>query len=252
MPNARYLVSHRQLGLGLPEPEVRPEEEKERRGRGGRRAGAGRKPAPGRRRPNVPHVARPLVDPASPKHVTLRALPEAAFLREESVFALVKRALAFAAQAHDRFRVIAFSVQRDHVHLVVEAEDAAALRSGMQGLTTRLARAVNRALRRSGRVWGDRYHRRDLTKPTEVRNVLVYVLQNHRKHGTGPRSGLDPRSSSALFLGWTERGERLRRAMAGSSIDRTPAIHLPRTWLLRTGWWKRGGGFIDPSEAPRS
>lgn len=256
----RILVSHRQLGLGLPEPEVRAA----RPGRGGKRVGAGRKRAFPERRPNVPHVSRPEVDPSSPKHVTLRAVHEVAFLRDELVFARVKHALAVAAAVEDAraeakgdaeraaFRVVAFSVQRDHVHLLIEADSLVALRSGMQGLTTRLARAINGALRRRGRVWGDRYHRRDLTRPTEARNALVYVLQNHRKHGVGPRVGLDPCSSAALFLGWNDRGEALRRRLPGSGIDRTPAIHLPRTWLLRVGWCERGGGLIDPREAPRS
>lgn len=195
-------------------------------------------------------MARPEVDPASPKHVTLRATREAAFLREEVVFQRVKRALAFGNR--EAFRIVAFSVQRNHVHLVIEADSGAALRSGMQGLTTRLARAINRALRRRGRVWEDRYHRRDLTKPTEVRGLLVYVLQNHRKHGVGPADGLDPRSSAALFLGWNERGETLRRALPGSGIDRMPGVWLPRTWLLRIGWLERGGGPLDPCEAPRA
>jgi REP element-mobilizing transposase RayT len=181
--------------------------------------------------------------------VTLRASREVAFLREEMVFAEVKRALAFANR--EAFRIVAFSVQRDHVHLVIEADDAECLRSGMQGLTTRVARAINRALRRRGRVWADRYHRRDLTTPTDVRNLLVYVLQNHKKHRMPEAAGLDPRSSAPLFLGWNACGEALRRRLPGSSIDRTPAIQFPRTWLLSTGWWLRGGGPLDPREAPR-
>jgi REP element-mobilizing transposase RayT len=82
----------------------------------------------------VPHVSRPEVDPSSPKHVTLRAVREVAFLRDELVFARVKHALAVAAAVEDAraeakgdaeraaFRVVAFSVQRDHVHLLVEAD----------------------------------------------------------------------------------------------------------------------------------
>jgi hypothetical protein len=38
-------------------------------------------------------------------------------------------------------------------------------------------------LGRGGAVWGDRFHARDLKTPREVRHALVYVLNNHRKHG---------------------------------------------------------------------
>src|SRR5437879_4806944 len=54
----------------------------------------------------------------------------------------------------------------------------------------RVARAVNRALNRRGAVWTDRYHARALTSPRAVRNALVYVLMNRRKHREGER-GLD-------------------------------------------------------------
>jgi len=83
--------------------------------------------------------------------------------------------------------------------LLVDAD--AELRRGVQGLTIRVAKAVNRALGRRGKVWDDRYHARALPTPREVRHALVYVLQNCRKHLPGFR-GLDPRSSAAWFDGW--------------------------------------------------
>lgn len=182
-------------------------------------------------------------------HVTLRARPEAAFLRTEVVRARVEAALARAQR--NGFQVLAFSVQRDHVHLVVEAGPMRALRSSLQGLTIRLARAVNKALGRTGRVWGDRYHRRDLARPAEVRSALVYVLQNGRKHGVCARGELDPASSARLFFGWNARGEVLRKRALPSGLVRDPPVSLPRTWLGGRGWLLRGGGPIDPREAPR-
>ena len=266
------LVSHRQLPLDLPEPAVgrgtggreggaagatgelgssaagRAERAK-RPGRGGMRAGAGRKRAPWKRRPDVAHVARPSHDADVPVHVTLRARREAAFLRAETVFARVEQ--AFSRAQREDFRILAFSVQRDHVHLVVEAGGSRALRSGLQGLTIRVARAVNKALRRKGPVWGDRYHRRDLPRPTQVRTAMVYVLQNGRKHGVCARGELDPASSARLFFGWNARGHELRRSAQPAGLVRDPPISLPRTWLGGRGWLLRGGGPIDPLEAPR-
>jgi hypothetical protein len=139
----------------------------------------------------------------------------------------------------DAFRVLQFSVQVDHVHLLVEAEGTSALRGGVQGLAIRIARAVNRALGRCGRVWGDRFHARMLRTPREVRNVLVYVLNNFRKHVPGAR-GLDPCSSARWFAGWRNRATTMAEAVPVASA---------RTWLARVGW--RRHGLIDVEEAPR-
>src|SRR5258705_9512681 len=164
---------------------------------GGRRAGAGRKAAPGRRA--VPHRPRERHDRHCPAHVTLRASSGVPSLRHGRLFVATRNALA-AASTH-RFRVVHYSVQADHLHLVVEADGPTAFERGVRGLAIRVAKAVNRALRRHGRVWGDRYHARLLRTPREVRNALVYVLQNVRKHLRGAR-GLDPCSSARWFDGW--------------------------------------------------
>src|SRR5262245_28110545 len=165
---------------------------------GGRRAGAGRRPTPGRR-PGVPHRPRPEHRAANPLHVTLRATDTVRCLRAARVFPAVRRGLA--AASHRGFRIIHFSVQNDHIHLLIEAEDGARLSRGMRGLTIRLARAVNRALGRRGAVWGDRYHVRTLATPRAVRHALVYVLMNFKKHQTAVGE-VDPCSSAAWFDGW--------------------------------------------------
>jgi len=72
--------------------------------------------------------------------------------------------------------------------------------SGVRGLMVRIARRVNRVLRRRGRFWADRWHGRDLEGPRQVRNALVYVLQNRRKHAGS--AALDPLSSASSFDGF--------------------------------------------------
>ena len=140
---------------------------------GGRRAGAGRKPAPGRR-PGVAHVTRPLHHAGHPVHVTIRTGPTIRCLRSVRVFPSVRRALV--ASSRRGFRVVHFSVQDDHLHLIVEADDRATLARGVRGLAIRVARAVNRALDRRGAVCADRYHARALTSPRAVRHALIYVF----------------------------------------------------------------------------
>jgi REP element-mobilizing transposase RayT len=103
----------------------------------------------------------------------------------------------------DGFRILHFSVQYDHVHLVVEASNARALSSGVASVAIRIARYVNALVRRRGRFWADRWHGRELGSPRAVRNALVYVLANFRKHGkTRLEPGVDAFSSAARFDGW--------------------------------------------------
>ncbi|HEY1587345.1 MAG TPA: hypothetical protein VGH63_16730, partial [Polyangia bacterium] len=75
-----------------------------------------------------------------------------------------------------------YAVMGNHVHLIVEANDRRALWRGMQGLGVRMARALNRVMRRSGRVMGDRYHARILKTPSEVKRVRHYLLTNAQHH----------------------------------------------------------------------
>jgi REP element-mobilizing transposase RayT len=202
---------------------------------GGRRIGAGRKPA--QPRPNVAHAPRDEHDARHPVHVTLRAARGLRSLRSEPAFAALIKSLAAARR--DGFRIVHYSVQTDHIHLIVEADDGDKMRSGLQGLAGRAALAVNRVWRRRGGVWGDRYHARPLTTPREVRNGLVYVLLNFRKHLRAP-PGIDPRSSGSWFDGWSRT----------PTLPTEPCpVAAPRTWLGAIGW-RRAGGAIDTRETP--
>jgi len=203
---------------------------------GGRRRGAGRKLTPGHR-PGVPHRRRALPIPTRPTHVTLRARPGLRSLRAPNVFHSVRAALVLASRAN--FRIVQFSVQDDHVHLIVEADGASAFVRGIRGLTIRIARGVNCALGRRGAVWGDRFHSRALTTPQAVRHALVYVLMNRRKHQSGDGT-LDPCSSAPWFDGWRSP---VPRPLAPSPVPRA------RTWLANLGW--RRHGLIGPEERPR-
>jgi hypothetical protein len=79
------------------------------------------------------------------------------------------------------FRLAHYSIQDDHLHAVVEAKGPEALGRGMMSLAGRFARAVNRALSRSGPVLADRYHLRVLRTPREAWRALRYVLLNGRR-----------------------------------------------------------------------
>jgi len=137
----------------------------------------------------------------------------------------------------DVFRVVHFSVQDNHVHMIVEARDARALSRGVQGLAIRLARRVNAMLGIRGAFWGERFHSRELAYPRSVRNAIVYVLMNAKKHGYD--FDVDPCSSAPWFDGFVAHPPR-----DGPSPTR-PA----ETWLAGDGWRRRGLVRLD--ERPR-
>jgi len=140
---------------------------------GGRRPGAGRKPAG--LTAGVPHGPRAIHHGRHPVHVTLRIVAGLPSLRGATLFPVLRGSLAAASTVS--YRVVHYSVQTNHVHLLIEAEDTRARGRGMQGLGIRLAKAINRRLGRRGRVWNDRYHGRPLRTPREVRHGLAYVLK---------------------------------------------------------------------------
>jgi REP-associated tyrosine transposase len=155
-------------------------------------------------------------------------------LRRRDLVRRFERSLATLRARRD-FGVVEYSIQSNHVHLVIEVTSADALGRGMKALGTRFARIVNRVFGRRGAVLRDRYHLRILRTPREVRNALAYVLLNVRKHraqrglATPPR--IDPASSARWFAGWADD------LLASRDL---PVVVAARSWLLRVGWLRWG------------
>src|SRR5215831_5454062 len=208
---------------------------------GGRRAGAGRKRGPD---PRDPHRAREPLASRFPCHVTLKVRRGLPSLRTVRLVRELERSFAEACD-RERFRLVHYSIQNNHLHAIVEATSQRHLASGMKSIGARFARAVNRVFQRRGPVLSDRFHLHVLRTPREVRHALAYVLMNARRHLVKLGQPLtrtartDPASSGRWFNGW--------RRPIESTAD-SPAVSLPHTWLLRVGW--RRHGLLDPSEVP--
>jgi REP element-mobilizing transposase RayT len=203
---------------------------------GGRRRGAGRKPKG--EQAGVSHAKRPTLASRFPVLVTLRLRPGLPSLRYDDSHAVLKSALS--AGSREEFRVVHYSVQTNHLHLLVESKDERSLARGMIGLAVRIARRLNRLWRRAGQVFADRYHAILLRTPRAVRGALVYVLQNARKHGAWVARRPDVFSSGAWFDGW--------RGSSNPADSSSSLLEKARTWLLTVGW--RRHGLIGVLEAP--
>ncbi|MBK9383638.1 MAG: transposase [Planctomycetes bacterium] len=190
----------------------------------------------------MPHRQRSAKKRGEPLHITVRLAEELPSLRRGDALKCVLAALSASSDRHG-MRIIHYSVQGNHLHLLVEADDRACVARAMNALLSPLARALNKLWGRSGKVFPDRYHDEVISTPAQARNALRYVLQNGKKHGVVPSSSIDLCSSAPVFEGWKER----------PSIPTTPlvaAIAPASTWLLTTGW--RRHGLLDIHELPRS
>ena len=215
-------------------------------------AGRRIKRTPGRPRKAVPsphavtHQARPELAKKQVLHLTLKLRRGLPSLRRHKAFAALTR--SFYSYSHgDGFRLVHFSVQHDHVHLIAEADSKAALTAGMQRLNVSLARRLNfvwRALRGwTGRLFKERYHMHILRKPLEVRNALLYVVRNADKHGSVSHNARDPFSSAPYFDGF-----------ASGCAHKTPAHLLASAtaWLLTSGWWQKYGPLTSATSGRAS
>jgi REP element-mobilizing transposase RayT len=201
---------------------------------GGARPHAGRKKAAFRK--SVAHVVRPEISARHPLHVTMRS--RARTLRRGHVLTALRRQVKRVREAEGGFRILHYSLQDNHLHLLVEADDKATLSSGMIGFASALGRSINKLRRVHGKIWSQRYHARALKSPLEVRRALIYVLRNGSKHGVA--RGEDRYSSARAFDGFVAT-----RAVGDDCLAEG------QTWLVRVGW-RKAHGAIRAHERPKA
>jgi REP element-mobilizing transposase RayT len=212
---------------------------------GGKRKGAGRKPKGGKA--GASHKARPPLPSGCPVHVTTKLSDDMPPLRRRKVWHKLRQVF-WALYDRAGFRIVHFSLQHNHIHLIVEATGKVALSRGMQAFKIRFANAINALLGRDkGTVFADRYHARQLKTPTQTRNSLAYVLLNGRRHGEDrgvprPERWVDPYSSARYFEGWRE--------YVDPPDDEAPLVRAAGSWLLDEGWRRGRGGLISILEFP--
>jgi REP element-mobilizing transposase RayT len=216
--------------------------------RGGKRRGAGR-PAKGARA-GSPHAMRPYHHARFPVHVVLRVVDEVGSLRRRCAYRAIREA-TFTTARRENFRIVHLSIQHNHVHLIVEADDKGALAKGMQGFQISAAKHLNAEIskgrqgpRRRGSVFVDRYHAVTITSPRQARHAVSYVLNNWRKHAHDLNSNtpgwqVDLYSSAPVFPDWHEDREQAFLMPYPPKYDPL-LVYRPRTWLLREGWKKWG------------
>jgi putative transposase len=188
---------------------------------GGARPGAGRPRL--KKRKSIAHRARPPVSRHKPHHVTVRVTKGTWNLRSQHCFRPIAEAMRLGA-VRKHLRIVHFSVQHNHIHLIVEANSRRAMSNGLRVLFARVARGLNDVMQATGTRLADRYHEHILETPSETRNALLYVIGNRGVHllrrGKRPSDDFDP----------------------FSSLVRDEIIQPPECWLLQKGWLGPPGG----------
>jgi putative transposase len=170
----------------------------------------------------VSHVQRPWFETVTPAHVTLRIANDIPSLRSSRRFAAIKACFVKAQQQKSGLRLVEFTVLSNHLHLIVEADTSRDLSRGLQGLCVRLARALNQALKRHGRVFADHFHSELLRSPTQLVNAIRYVLGNAEHH----------------------HGERGADFFSSEEPSAAETISMPKSWLLIDGWRRAPGHLL--------
>jgi REP element-mobilizing transposase RayT len=212
---------------------------------GGKRRGAGRPPKAFRS--SERHKRRPAFRANQPIHVTLRVEDAIGNVRRRDCYHAIRRAMG-STGTRDDFRIVHISLERDHVHLIVEASDRVTLAKGMYVFEMVAAKLLNKVVTREtgrlrrGRVFCDRYHPVVITSPKQMRNTIAYVLNNWRRHKQDDGADsmfwdVDYFSSGATFTGWKERHGTPRPLPHG--YQPLP-VRSAQSWLLSTGWRKAG------------
>ena len=197
----------------------------------GWRANAGRKPSP---HSGMPHLTRDRVKKCNPMHITAKVREDVPNMRS---WRLAPTIIAAIKAGSDRFgcRAVEFSLQRTHLHLIVEAGKKGDVAKFMIGLGVRIAKAINSVVGRIGSVFADRYHRTDLLSLQQVRNTIRYVLCNANKHGETLPGKLDPFSSAFWFKHWLG---------IQTPLESNSPVAQATNWKLLN--WRSRYGPIDP------
>ncbi len=134
--------------------------------------------------------------------------------------------------------------------MVAAGNDTQAVSRGIQRIASRIARLLNKLFKRRGRFFRDRFHLRVIRTPTDMRNVLSYVLLNHQKDAAkrGIRAlAADTFSSARFFDGWAR--DTTRRIHVCTPEPGDP-VTSAKSWLLNTGWRKLGLIRFDERAPP--
>jgi putative transposase len=204
---------------------LHPMKQLEFKRRGGKRKRAGRPNVSG----TVNHMKRPSVNFKKPLHLTLKLDKRVGTLRTKARLKAFQNNLRRAKKFE--LHVLHYTVQFDHIHLMVETPDNDKLSRGMKSLAGRLGRLYSQG---TGKAFKGRYHLHQLSTPTETKRVYRYIFFNSAKHGGYLQ---DDFCSAEHFDGWEHFGAVDDPDVPPEPVNPFPDyLSKPQSWLAKVGW----------------
>ena len=188
--------------------------------RGGRRKNAGRKRV---HSSGVSHKAREELNLRTPVHVNFKVRLQ---VRNKEGLRALKRAIF---NARKFVSVLHYSLQSNHVHLIIEAKNNSLLTTGMRSLTITFSKCLNQ-----GRIQKERYHLHVLRSVRETRNAIKYVIFNEARH-SGRRVMRVDLFSSVHLLPIKEAAKTFKISLIAGKISEKFTLDQPSSWLAKQG-----------------
>lgn len=128
----------------------------------------------------IRHTRRERITKQSALHFTIKVRENKADIKNKRLLKILHHAIKRARLK--KLKVLHYSLEYNHVHLLVEARDNQIIHQGMQAFGISFAKAINKIKFLKGRVYKNRYHFRKITSLRDYKNVLLYIFRNGIKH----------------------------------------------------------------------
>lgn len=128
----------------------------------------------------IRHTSREIINKPTSLHLTIKVRENKADIQNKRLLKSLHHAIKRARLKS--LRVIHYTLEYNHLHLLVEADNNKHLGQSMQALGISLAKAINKYKGVKGAVYKHRYHLRKIHTARELKNVLHYIFQNGMKH----------------------------------------------------------------------
>ena len=187
---------------------------------GGWRKNAGRK---AKKSPGVGHVRREKISKRTPVHINFRLNQK---VRTEKGLEALKAAIS---NSQKFFSVIHYSVQSNHIHLILEAENNQLLTKGMRSFAVTFAKHLGK-----GSIQKERYHLHVLKGKRETQNAFRYVIFNEVHHSKKRTIRADL-FSSLHRLNLKELSVEYKINITKINLKEKIEIDQPASWLAKQG-----------------
>ena len=178
------------------------------------------------RKSRIYHQSRPTLPKDRPLHVTIKFdKKKIATLRNKLFYREIRK--SFHRLHLSGVRLIEFSVQKDHIHFLLESANKIVLGKAMRALSISLSKRFSLLLNRKIKALKSRYHLHILNTLKELKNARQYILNNSAKHTSNSNSDdlYFSRADFTLF--------KPNRDLLEFLDDLKSVLDLPHFWVTK-------------------